>query len=156
MSSLAMTMYTGYIRDCSMINRPFPALAKVYCASSDMCYVEKAEFNKVINTEKKNLWQDKILVVWNWIWVSSTSDSSDEESIENLLSDDEGNCSNDDKTQNLNTSQYTHTHCVVFKCIGARKEQHSQRILAEVAPKLRKGETVEVMLRPEPSNPKDS
>ena len=28
--------------------------------------------------------------------------------------------------------------------------------MAEVASKLRKGETVEVMLRPEPSNPKDS
>ena len=142
-------MYTGYIRDCSMINRPFPALAKVCCGSSDMCYVEKAKFN---NIEKKNLWQDKILVVWNWIWVWSTSDSSDEESIENLLSDDEGNSSNDEKTQNSNTSQYTHTHCVVFKCTGATKEQHSQRVLAEVASKLRKGETVEVMLRPEPSN----
>ena len=32
-------MYPGYIRDCSMINRPFPTLAKICYASSDMCYL---------------------------------------------------------------------------------------------------------------------
>ena len=40
-------------------------------------------------------------------------------------------------------------HSVVFKCTGATN-------LAEVASRLRKGEVVKVMLRPEPSNPKDS
>ena len=29
-------MYTRYIWECSMINRPFPALAKICCMTSDM------------------------------------------------------------------------------------------------------------------------
>ena len=43
---------------------------------------DKAEFNKVINIEKKDLWQDKILVVWSWIWVLPTGDGSDDGSIQ--------------------------------------------------------------------------
>ena len=49
-----------------------------------------------------------------------------------------------------------HTHSVVFKCIGAAKERRPQEVLAEASYKIQKGETVEVRLRPEPSNPKDS
>ena len=142
-------MYTGYIRDSLMMNRPFPALAKVCCVSSDVCYVEKAEFNKVINIEKKNLWQDKVLVVWNWNWVLPTG--SDDDSIGSQLSDGEdSNSSDGNDTQKSSSTQYTHR--VIFKCIGATKE----KVLAEVASRLRKGEVVKVMLRPEPSNPKDS
>ena len=81
-------------------------------------YVGKAEFNKVINIEKKNLWQEKVLVVWNWNWVLPTG--SDDESTGSQLSDGEdGYFSDDGNTQKSSSTQYT--HCVVFKCIGVTK-----------------------------------
>lgn len=81
---------------------------------------------------------------------------SDDESTGSQLSyeEEEGNSCDDGNTQNSSSIQYTHS--VIFKCNGTTKEQHSQQVSAEVASRLRKGEVVKVMLRPEPSNPKDS
>ena len=111
-------MYTGYVWDCSMVNRPFPALAKVCCGNSDICYVEKAEFNKVINIDKKDLWQDRVLVLWNWIWVLPTDSDSDEDST---LIDKEGSSSDNDEHPDHEELESQHTHCITFKCIGATK-----------------------------------
>ena len=48
------------------------------------------------------------------------------------------------------------THSVVFKCVGVTKDNHLQEISAMAAQKLKKQEQVDVRLRKEPNNPKDS
>ena len=47
-------------------------------------------------------------------------------------------------------------HSVIFKCVGVTKDNHLQEILAMAAQKLKKQEQVDVRLRKEPNNPKDS
>ena len=48
------------------------------------------------------------------------------------------------------------THSVIFKCVGVTKDNHTQEVLAMAVQKLKKQEQVDVRLRKEPNNPKDS
>lgn len=88
--------------------------------------------------------------MWNWIWVLPTGSNRDEGST---LSDEKGNSSHHDEhpdprpdgKTSQNSLNAQRTHCVTFKRIGTTKEQHSQRILADVG----QGETVEMILRPD-------
>lgn len=48
------------------------------------------------------------------------------------------------------------THAVVFKCIGSNKNKKSQAALCSASKKIENGDTVNVVLDPEPTNPEDA
>ena len=48
------------------------------------------------------------------------------------------------------------THVIVFKCIGAVRDEGQQKALEQTFIARRNGETVPVKIEPEPTNPYDS
>ena len=103
----------------------------------------------------KKLSEGLVFVIYKWKWESGDGQeqSSDNEDVDDPYppSDEEDHQDVDDKFESSLV-----THSVIFKCVGTNKCQWSQEILAEAAKKLKNGHNVEVMLKKEPTNPKDS
>ena len=121
--------------------------------------IDASEFDRCLPADGQTLYKDDVFVFWKWKWEGwskqDESGSSDEDSV---VADDEGSSSDQDggDTCDDDFDLSMVTHSVVFKCVGVTKELHSQEVLAEAAQKLKKQEHVEVRLRTEPTNPKDS
>lgn len=97
--------------------------------------------------------------MWKWSWEEHKGDESDgstEEQEDDQSSPSVKESPSDDGDDDDDDEDDIHTHSVIFKCIGATKERRPQEVLAEASSRVSKGETVDVRLRREPSNPKDS
>ena len=155
-------VYCGFIRDCSSLTRAYPCIIKVCCGYSNSFFIEVDEFGRSgVHISGKKLFENKVYIIWKWSWQeyeSSTNNSSEDECRSERESTDESdstpNSEADDEDDELTDD--VHTHTVVFKCIGAAKERRQQDVLSEASYKIGRGEVVEVRLRPEPNNPKDS
>ena len=145
--------YDGYIRDTPNLKRSFPALLKLCSGYTNAFVIDPDEFDHCIPIGDKIFYEKKVFVIWKWTWEESAEDI-EQESTGNMSDESIGESSGEDNDADLNTSLLTHS--VIFKCMGATKTVRSQEILAEAAQKLKKEESVGVMLRKEPKNPKDS
>jgi hypothetical protein len=159
-------IYDGYIRDCPGLVRPYPSLLKVCSNYTKAFTVDAEEFDRCLPLAGKTLYKgeygEQVLVFWNWKWQDSAprapeDDNSDgKDSDEGCCSDSEGGDDTDTESDGDAFDSTLITHSVIFKCIGATKDNQSQEVLAMVAQKLKKQEQVDVRLRKEPNNPKDS
>ena len=158
-------IYDGYIRDCPGLVRLYPSLLKV-CSNYSKAFTIKAEeFDRCLPVDGKTLYKgehgEQVLVLWNWKWQDSAprapeDDNSDGKNSDvGCCSDSEG-CEADTESDGDDFDSTLITHSVVFKCVGVTKDNHLQEILAMAAQKLKKQEQVDVRLRKEPNNPKDS
>ena len=153
------TVYSGFVRDCSSLARVFPCIIKVCCGYSNYFFVEVDKFGlSGVYIGGKKLFENKVYIIRKWSWEeygsSSSNSSEDECSSETENTDESDGPDSDDEGEEL--ADDLHTHTVVFKCIRAAKQHRQQDVLSEASHKIGRGEVVEVRLRPEPSNPKDS
>lgn len=99
-------------------------------------------------------YNNEILVIWNGDYCIDDDTSTKEFDEESLRQDDIDNveddsaCDSDDNTVTLPDVPHT----VVFKCIGASRDSHSQLILQTARNVIASGGTVPVRMRPEPTN----
>ena len=114
------------------------------------------------------LLSDKLFVVWNWEWIEPGDDDSTDESsspelpeVADEADSSEGESHNtstpanaeDDETPALEPVQ---KHTVAFKCIGASRDPGCQEVLALAAKRMREGQSINVILCPEPHNKYDA
>lgn len=149
--SAAQHTFDGYIRDCPSLDRTYPGLLKLCFGYTNAFTINPEEFKLSIDIDGKKLYDDLVFVIWKWSWEDAANltanEESDQQSSEDSLEEDENN---------LPESPQSQSHSVVFKCVGVNKTVIAQEVLAESAKKLKKGEPMDVRLRLEPTNPKDS
>ena len=151
-------IYNGYIRDCPGLVRQYPSLLKV-CGSYTKAFTINAdEFDRCLPVAGKTLYNgdagEKVFVFWKWNWQDSAPHASEDEDSDNGEDSDErspsssnskGTYTDTDSDGEIEATLITHS--IVFKCIGATNDQHSQETLAMAAQKVKKQEQVEVRLR---------
>lgn len=99
---------------------------------------------------------DAILIVWKCKLIQNGSETEQEE--ESVIEDDKsgskwsGGCEKEDLTSNCDCVPHT----IVFKCIGAARDTHSQVALRTACVRMASGWTIPVRMRPEPTNIVDS
>lgn len=153
-----MECFDGYIRSCPSLDRTYPGLLKLCFGYKNAFSIDPEEFElSVPGLENKTLYEERVFVMWKWSWMDVSeldAKGSDKESdkVEEADNPDSGN--EDELDKSIASSLVSHS--VTFKCMGANKVVRSQEVLTESAQKLKKGEYVELRLRKEPSNPKDS
>lgn len=156
-----VTTFDGYIRACpEILTRSYPALLKLCHGHTNAFTVEPEEFDRCVDLDDEiNLCEGLVFIIWKWAWedmpedAESTTDGNDS-SFSNHEDEDDDTSDHENEMDRFASSLITHS--VVFKCIGATKSVCSQEVLAQAAKKLKKAENVEVRLRKEPFNPKDS
>lgn len=155
---LSTTFFDGYIRDTPGLARTYPALIKVCCGYSNAFSIEEDEFDQCISIQNKLLYGGKVFVVWKWTWEDAAAQEQKNTVLDDIItidsSDDEAD--NDPECEDAAFESTLVTHTITFKCIGVTKSSRYQEVLAKAAEKFNKGETVEVKLRTEPTNPKES
>lgn len=102
---------------------------------------------------------EDVFVAYTWAWiVPETSGTMDDDTTtgtsETVMQNDESDDEEEDEPDRFDTSFITHT--VVFKCIGANRDENHQSALRMAARAIKNGSNVPVKLEREPDNPKDS
>ena len=141
-------VYDGFIRDCSALERSYPAITVVGEGPKYCFFVSEEEFSQVMSLNGLILYDDYVFIMWKWEWGENvyTSDPA----LQIACGDDDMmslNSKSSDSEVDENVS-----HAIVFKCIGSQKDLRSQEVLRTVSQKLEMGETVKVKLEPEPEN----
>ena len=162
--------YTGFARDSQDFEGPVPFSVKVCPGCENSFLIEVSEFVKSSIELQGPLLEGKVYILWKWdpewhddydidkpnrnkrgLYISN--DDDDEDGGDGAGSDDDDEGEHESSASNTGSIG---THSVTFKCMGTTKISRSQVILASASNKLDKGEPVEVRLRKEPDNPKDS
>ena len=120
--------------------------------------MQESEFSLEINTENLKLHPRGVFVIYDWEWEEEDV-STCEETSEELLA-----CSYTSVSSELMSpspqpqfiTEAAMTHTLVFKCIGAVRDERQQNILEAAYQARQAGETVPVKIEPEPTNPYDS
>ncbi len=124
--------------------------------------LQREEFERSIKVDDLNLHNNTVLVLWNWDWLTSDEEESAEcDHPQGEYDTDMDNWSDDaDEAQTGNTeptdkAAQTHhiTHSVIFKCIGANKDEKYQETLCLASRNIKE---VQVKLTPEEDNPKNA
>ncbi len=150
------TVYDGYIKDSPDLARNYPALLKILNGYVNGFTIEPDEFNRSVTLEdEKKLCDEKVFVIWKWTWENSPEQNTFPSADDSTATADEDDGSDQQWEEDEFTSTLI-THSVIFKCMGTTKSVRSQEVLSEAATKLKNHETIEVRLRKEPTNPKDS
>ena len=124
-------------------------------------YTQVIEFSKEIQLDHLKHGPSGILVMYKWEWCNQVDSEQDRSSdttwsMRSTFShtpDSSPLPVIDDATV---TVVPTITHSVVFKCIGAVRDEEQQRALQEAFIARQSGENVPVKIEPEPTNPHDS
>ena len=61
-------VYDGFIRDCSSLERSYPAVAVVGEGPKYCFFVSEEEFSKVVNLKTLILYDDYVFIMWRWEW----------------------------------------------------------------------------------------
>ena len=151
------TVYDGFIKDDpSLVGKKYPTIVVVDTGYENSFFVEGNEVEQSnINTEDCVLFKNQVYIIWNWFWGDEVFEDTpstpfDQNEEELSVSPSESVHEEDDQEET--------THAVVFKCVGVNKGESGrkiQKVLEEIAEKLRKGETVSVRVTTEPENPFD-
>ena len=108
------------------------------------------EIEEVLNMR---LYSNHVLVVWKWRCDPLAPEEAYEEPWIIGETDDEDN---GEESQTVESScSDVRLYTVVFKCIGATRDQKWQSSLRAARDKQDKGETIPVRLQPEPNNIRD-
>ena len=155
------TVYDGFIRDdVCLMGKKYPTLVVIENGYENSFFVEANEVQQSVCINSHVLFNNQVYVIWKWFWGDEVYedtpntpfaiDQGEEESSftsSESIHEDEGE-----------ESETTLSHAVVFKCVGVNKGSNAhnvQRVLEEIAEKLRKEEAVTVRVNSEPDNPFD-
>ena len=124
--------------------------------------VQKDEFERCVNIDNCDIYNDKVFVMWKWTWLDECSSDgeedvaklSDEDAAE--LSDEDAAELSDEHDQDTNNAIPAITHSVIFKCMGSTKEHEYEEALALAKRKMNDGIGIAVKLEKEPHNPVDA
>lgn len=146
-------MYDGFFKDdSSLLGKQYPTIVVV---KNGYFFVEGSEVEKSdISIKDCVLFKNRVYIIWNWFWgdevfedtPSTPFDQNEEES--SVLSSESVHEDDQEET----------AHAVMFKCVGVIKGESGlkiQKVLEEIARKLRNGDTVSVRVTTEPENPFD-
>ena len=101
-----------------------------------------------------------VFVIWTWQWEHGTVTATSEEVTSVYDSVDDSFCDNDleivePEGSPPDVSKDTKPHTVIFKCIGATRDDSYQAALKAARDKMESGEDVPVIMEPEPENIRD-
>ena len=172
--------FDGYIRvegDRHRINRCLPACVRIVSAcivpvSYPTCiygllqflfHTQEAEFSLEISTENLKLGPSGVFVIYEWEWEDGTNAEMTYEKMRDCSYSSQQSCSSPSPSPSPHpldnlaiSSSSIVTHVIVFKCIGAVRDEGQQKALEQAFIARQNGETVPVKIEPEPTNPYDS
>ena len=123
-----------------------------------LCSTQVEEFCKGAPAHHLNHPEEGVYLIWKWDWIMPTRplagdvtppiyNGSECESVHDHTDEEENGEQADDEPAH---------HTVLFKCIGATRDQRQQTALERTNELLREKKDVTVALFPEPTNPVDS
>ena len=126
-----------------------------------------SEFSKEIVVDGLRHYPGGIFVIYEWDWVdqldiekhqmaTSISSSTTYPSAHSLASSYHSDSPQLPHVPKHQTQVPAVIHAIVFKCIGAVRDEQQQKVLEEAYTARQTGEVVPVKLEPEPENPYDS
>ena len=152
------TVYDGFIRDdICLMGKKYPTLVVIENGYENSSLKEtkfSSPYASIV------LFNNQVYVIWKWFLGDEVYEDTPNTPFAIDQGEEESSFTSSESIHEdeREESETTMSHAVVFKCVGVNKGSNAhnvQRVLEEIAEKLRKEEAVTVRVNSEPDNPFD-